>query len=62
MRRTHESIPMHTDPATVNILDAVQEGLSLPPWFLLDDITEGLVRQAIAALMSPAGSHPANTT
>ena len=53
---------MHTDPATVNILDAVQEGLSLPPWFLLDDITEGLVRQAIAALMSPAGSHPANTT
>jgi len=53
---------MQTDPATASVLEAVQEGLSLHRWFLPDDITEDLVRQAIAALMPPAGSHPANTT
>jgi len=62
MRRAREILATYTDPATAGILDAVQEGLSLHRWFLPDDITEGLVRKAITALMPPAGSHPADAT
>jgi TetR/AcrR family transcriptional regulator, regulator of biofilm formation and stress response len=56
MRQARAAIAPHTDAAIANVLDAVQEGLTLHRWFLPDEITEQVVRRTITTLMPPFGT------